>query len=796
MAISQNFPSEGPNLYVNFAGSKTLDPRINFSRASTGTYVDADGLIKTAAINRPRFDHNILTGESLGLLVEPGRTNLLRQSIVRPDLPGDTYSFWTSFIGGTTIRPYAELSPDGTFNAALVQNSTASIGDMLLRYEQSLAGVSGLVDSIWVKAVSGTVTVAMYGSPTAQDTVTNVTFGTQWTRLSMRRPSSANYFLKLIKISATPVSFYVWGGQCESGTFSTSFIPTLPTFTSRASSATFYDSTGILRTAATNVARSNAFFPDSSGVFRSGGLLLESAATNLCIRSETFTAAPWTDFTANVSITANQLDPAGGTTASLVTHTAGTSRHRVSEKISTTRVSRSFYVKKTNQRYIYVGDQNASNYSPNYRFDLDTGTGAVIADSFGYNYGYSITKVANEFYRIWVDCVSQDITQIVASNTLSSSGTNPLSTNETATGTESFIIWGYQVETGTYFTSYIQTTGATATRAADVTTSSAVTRSADIVSLSGTSSIVNTSGGTLLSLSNQTSPVIDTTSLSINSTSLSTSRPVREILYYPTVLTSTTIKQIKAFPSFVTNGLQLHLDAGNTSSYSGSGSTWTDLSGNGRNFTLVNSSYYAFDSANEGSIRLTRTLPPTAETGGYAEHTGSGALAVTTYLYNNHTTEIWARINDRNPTNHTVNETQSALFVYRGWHSMFYYGSSALTYTVYDGASTARDAVGLSIGTSGTDIIQGTWFNVVVTRNGNIFSTYINGVLKGSITLITSSSGVNTTNSIRIGMANPSGEDFSWHADANVSCARMYNIALTASEVAQNFNALRGRYGI
>ena len=49
MSISQNFPEVYTSLTLDFANSKTLDPRITFTRSSTGTYVGADGLIKTAS---------------------------------------------------------------------------------------------------------------------------------------------------------------------------------------------------------------------------------------------------------------------------------------------------------------------------------------------------------------------------------------------------------------------------------------------------------------------------------------------------------------------------------------------------------------------------------------------------------------------------------------------------------------------------------------------------------------------------------------------------------------------------
>ena len=82
MAISQNFPEEKPTLNLNFASSRILDPRITFSRSSVGTYMDDNGLIATASTDSPRFDHDDVTGESLGLLIEESRTNLIPYSVV------------------------------------------------------------------------------------------------------------------------------------------------------------------------------------------------------------------------------------------------------------------------------------------------------------------------------------------------------------------------------------------------------------------------------------------------------------------------------------------------------------------------------------------------------------------------------------------------------------------------------------------------------------------------------------------------------------------------------------------
>ena len=62
MAISQLYPAEGPTLNLNFAGSRTLDPRITFTRTSSGTYMGRDGLVKYAGPDEPRFDHRYVNG--------------------------------------------------------------------------------------------------------------------------------------------------------------------------------------------------------------------------------------------------------------------------------------------------------------------------------------------------------------------------------------------------------------------------------------------------------------------------------------------------------------------------------------------------------------------------------------------------------------------------------------------------------------------------------------------------------------------------------------------------------------
>jgi hypothetical protein len=242
------------------------------------------------------------------------------------------------------------------------------------------------------------------------------------------------------------------------------------------------------------------------------------------------------------------------------------------------------------------------------------------------------------------------------------------------------------------------------------------------------------------------------------------------------------------------SGLQLYLDSKNTKSYPGSGATWVDLSGNARNFALSNPSYYSFETSSK-SIKFSRTVAPAAENGGYADVTVAGSLASGTYLYGNHTTEIWAKINNSSPTNTEATETLSALFVYRGWHSMFYYSTSSLNYGIFNSTINEVSAPSASIGLSNTNIIIGSWFYASVVRSGNTLTTYINGISLGSSSFAAPSVNTQVSNNLRIAIGNNIGAQYTWNADCNVSVVRMYNRALSATEILQSYNVEKKRFG-
>jgi hypothetical protein len=103
MSISQNFPNTRPSLNLNFARSQRLDPRITFTRTTSGTRTNSDGLIEVVPANSPRFDFDPVTGECLGLLIEESRQNFIRNNTMQGAVvgtPGTAPTYWSLGTSG------------------------------------------------------------------------------------------------------------------------------------------------------------------------------------------------------------------------------------------------------------------------------------------------------------------------------------------------------------------------------------------------------------------------------------------------------------------------------------------------------------------------------------------------------------------------------------------------------------------------------------------------------------------------------------------------------------------------
>jgi len=229
-----------------------------------------------------------------------------------------------------------------------------------------------------------------------------------------------------------------------------------------------------------------------------------------------------------------------------------------------------------------------------------------------------------------------------------------------------------------------------------------------------------------------------------------------------------------AGPDVVESGLVLALDAANTKSYPGSGTTWTDLSGNGNNGTLVNGVGYSGD--NLGSLSFD----------GVDDYVDCGSNSNFSFGTGNFTIECWYRRNGSQPNFSTFLCTGTGAAL-TNWQLCF--GSSGIS-------PASVNILSFFIDVPNTLYLYDTvispdleWIYACVTRSGTLVSLYRNASL-----IATASNSSNLTDQgLRVGINRAS----STYLKGNISNIRLYKgKALTAAEIQQNFNALRGRFNI
>ena len=215
----------------------------------------------------------------------------------------------------------------------------------------------------------------------------------------------------------------------------------------------------------------------------------------------------------------------------------------------------------------------------------------------------------------------------------------------------------------------------------------------------------------------------------------------------------------------VRDGLVLDLDAGNTASYSGSGTTWTDLSASGNIGTLTNGPTY--NSANGGSIVFDGTN----------DYIDCGLAtfqptSITLCTWVSHTNSSDSGIIVKGDVNEATEWGLSF-----GYSSPHYLVGRATTYTnqlLYPWTGS---------------LLTGFHYVCYTMVNNTSATLYVDGVQVASTNTI-GSIGLNAKN-VLIGKWNNYAP-----IQGNIAQVSIYNRALTASEVAQNYNALKGRYGL
>ena len=223
-----------------------------------------------------------------------------------------------------------------------------------------------------------------------------------------------------------------------------------------------------------------------------------------------------------------------------------------------------------------------------------------------------------------------------------------------------------------------------------------------------------------------------------------------------------------ANPDIVTDGLVLCLDAGDRKSYSGSGTTWYDRSGNGNHATLVNSP--TFSSIHNGVIDFDPS-------------------------------NTYASV----PCSQLVGESTISVEMFSRWNT--YDGGMFFGFTTYDVWTSggrlgynngASNVIGISANTVSSLGLKGSFRHYVFIMNssGNMTSNkiYIDGEDQGTLTAVLNSDGACRafTGSMRINSWNNGG----YASDNDNAFFKVYNRELTAAEVLRNFKATKSRFGL
>ena len=386
--------------------------------------------IKTTsqALAAPRFDHDPVTGESLGLLVEEARTNELTNS--------ESFDVGWSLGASTppgvpTVTANQTIAPDGQTTGDQVDFPANSIAGKFTIISKTNTGLSGTYQfSVYLKGENGGETVYLTAASGVPSSSTECVLTTEWQRFTVTGTTVGTLYtnigvdLRDPTESAQPAqTIYLWGAQLEQGTFPTSYIPT------EGSAQTRYADVAAVQDE-------------------------DFSTTNLISYSESFDVG-WT--TTQATVTANStVSPDGQTTAdTFLDVPAGTYAEIKQTPSFTSGVQYSFsirakqgtkrYVRMSLTRFKFPNDAEAV-------FDLQNG----VIKSQGVGITSAVIKPAeNGFYEcvIMATATSTGIGDFYIYH-MSDDGTSIF---YTGTGTGSVYLWGASLTATEYPVEYVTT---------------------------------------------------------------------------------------------------------------------------------------------------------------------------------------------------------------------------------------------------------------------------------------------------------------------------------------------------
>lgn len=245
-------------------------------------------------------------------------------------------------------------------------------------------------------------------------------------------------------------------------------------------------------------------------------------------------------------------------------------------------------------------------------------------------------------------------------------------------------------------------------------------------------------------------------------------------------------------PEIINDGLVLALDAANTKSYPGTGTTWTDISGNGNNGTITSTTTETNGIVFDGSTSYA-TL---ADLGFFTS--ANNFRASSGYAWS---ISVWFKF----PTSPVTSRIGNASYALCG-HGGGIGGGETLTLFVGSGTDATYGSYVpyyCAVGIFGTKTIispapvnTNTWNNVVITWNGSAGRSYFNGVDRGALNIGVAALQTGYLFGIgQVGITSHTPNTVQLF-EGSLSNFLIYNYGLSDTQVQQNFNALRGRFNI
>ena len=475
VAPQENMPDVRPSLLLDFANSKTLDPRITFTRGSTATYWDGKTTTK-AEENLVRYSQAIT--EANGYWNDGGLGTLTVNATTAPD-GTTTASSWVPNTNASSHYFYTM----GLINAAdqrhvhsIYMKANGYNYGWLGSYDNIVGGYTYIVVNLTNGNIESTYTGA--NASGVSGSVTSV--GNGWYRVQLTAILGYSYLSAGAINTATNIAgnvpnftgngtsgIYIWGAQSEwDRTSATAYTAT--------TSQPIVKYQPVLQTAGTDDAR----FDHDPVTGESKGLLIEESRVNYITSSENLAGsggeAGNDGYISNIAVA-----PDGTLTADKLLQTDGTSSRQRRYDLSglstaNQTVTASVYVKSDGSwQYAMVMLSDNSARRSSVTVDLDTGeiTDAGPTGSGAGTYdSSSVEDVGNGWYRISLTGRSatgdvQYYLNVGMSNTATPSDKDyPTFTGNRYKG---ILVWGKQLEVGSFPTSYIPTSGSTVTRSSD-----------------------------------------------------------------------------------------------------------------------------------------------------------------------------------------------------------------------------------------------------------------------------------------------------------------------------------------